>query len=85
MKQIITLISIILIIGGCASASPITLPSGNQGFVVDCSGTAFNWSSCYEKAGEVCSGGYDILEKDEERVMIGTAPGINRLLVVACK
>tara|TARA_B110000305_G_C19131824_1_gene489295 strand:- start:83 stop:307 length:225 start_codon:yes stop_codon:yes gene_type:complete len=74
-----------MIIISCTTASEITLPSGAKGIVVSCSGTANSWAGCYKKASTSCPSGYNILEKDEERVFIVDSPGINRTLVISCK
>lgn len=42
-----------------ASARPVTTPSGSRGFVIDC---RRNQNNCFEKAGEVCPGGYEIID-----------------------
>ena len=52
------------IVAGCAMqpiAEPLTLPNGQAGFVVNCSG--YGLSDCFIAAGEVCKDGYYILER----------------------
>tara|TARA_B110000967_G_scaffold196998_1_gene228226 strand:- start:472 stop:747 length:276 start_codon:yes stop_codon:yes gene_type:complete len=75
----------LMAIMSCTTASEITMPSGVKGFVVSCGGTANSWASCYKKASTSCPSGYNILEKDEERVIIVDSPGINRTLVISCR
>jgi hypothetical protein len=84
MKNILLLMPL-LVIMSCTTAKEITMPSGEKGFVVDCGGTANSWSSCYTKASDSCPSGYTVLDKNEERVMIMTSPGINRSLMIICK
>ncbi|MFV8784445.1 hypothetical protein ACNKU7_18670 [Microbulbifer sp. SA54] len=57
---------------GCASANKIVLPSGAVGYTINCSGTAVSISKCYEKAGAVCPGGYDVVSShNQPGVMTG--------------
>jgi hypothetical protein len=84
MKKLLTSTTILILLVGCTSSNQIVLPNGEIGFTVDCGGTANSWSSCYEEAGEVCPIGYEILEQNEERIQIGSSPGINRMLVISC-
>ena len=65
MRKLILLLGIIL--SGCASATKVTLPSGEKGFSIDCSGTAVPISKCMEKAGEVCPSGYEVISSHNER------------------
>ena len=64
MKRILIFVSLIL--SSCASATKVTLPSGQKGFSIDCSGTAIPVSKCIEKAGEVCPNGYEVISSHNE-------------------
>ncbi len=58
----ITLISLSsLLLSSCATIEPlpITGPSGNQGFSMDCVTSTPN---CFLKAGQLCPNGYDIID-----------------------
>jgi len=59
----ISLLVLVALNSGCAVSTPIVLPSGEQGFAIDCEGYSTSFTKCYEKAGEVCPRGYDVLER----------------------
>jgi len=93
MKNILSLVSILFIVS-CATSKEIVLPSGEKGYTVNCGTYEGNsWSACYEKAGEICPSGYDILEKiesnDKQLVATGnllqTLDDDKRSLVISCK
>jgi hypothetical protein len=84
MKNILLLLPL-LVIMSCTTAKEITMPSGAKGYAVNCGGTANTWSSCYVKASESCPMGYNVLDKNEERIRIVDSPGINRTLMISCK
>lgn len=93
MKNILSLVSILFIFS-CATSKEIVLPSGEKGYTVNCGTYEGNsWSACYEKAGEICPTGYDILEKiesnDKQLVATGnllqTLDDDKRGLVISCK
>jgi len=84
MKRYLYLLPLALIFS-CTTSKQIVMPSGDKATLVSCGGTANRWSSCYEKAGELCPSGYDILDKMEERGMIGDSPSIDRSLIINCK
>lgn len=93
MKNILSLVSILFIVS-CATSKEIVLPSGEKGYTVNCGTYEGNsWSACYEKAGEICPSGYDILEKiesnDKQLVATGnllqTLEDDKRSLVISCK
>lgn len=84
----------ILALGGCTTADEIQLPSGGAGYTVACDGSGNRWSSCYEKASEVCPAGYDVVTKDGDStpVLVSSAPGmmtggavVRRSLMIQCK
>lgn len=79
---------------GCAAAHQTVMPDGRHGLSINCSGGAMSWNQCYEKAGEKCPGGYDIISKDGDggNAVAGgnssfwAAGAANtRTLLVACK
>lgn len=80
-------------LSGCAIAHKTVMPDGRQGLSINCSGAAMSWNNCYEKAGDQCPRGYDIISKDGDGVAgfgagsgwaAGTAAS-TRTLMVACK
>jgi hypothetical protein len=93
MKYLASLFGIILITS-CATSQEIVLPSGERGFTINCgSYEGDSWSACYQKAGEVCPSGYEILEKSEEKdknivanpYSFQTLEDDKRTLVIECK
>lgn len=85
---------VLVLLAGCASASPTYLPSGGKGYSLDCSGSARSWNMCYEKAGELCGArGYQVVGGGSEQGMIvaGNANGVfgssvmNRSMLVQCQ
>ena len=94
MKRIITILICLLVLVGCATAKKTYTSDGQEGYVIDCSGSALNWGMCYEKAGQLCGeNGYIVLEKmgDQGAMVSGTQFGIfggsviNRSLIIICK
>jgi hypothetical protein len=87
---------VIAVIGlsACAVASRTVAPDGRQAISINCSGAALAWNQCYEKAGDMCPHGYDIISKDGDggNAMAGGGSGWfgggvsnTRTLFIACK
>ncbi len=51
MRKVILILSIMVFLGGCATASKTYTSDGKEGYAINCSGSALNWGMCYEKAG----------------------------------
>ena len=94
MKCLIISIFLCLVLAGCATAKKIYTSEGQEGYSINCSGTAMTWGVCYEKAGQLCGEkGYIVLEKmgDQGSVLSGSQFGlygssvIYRSLVIKCK
>lgn len=83
----------LIALSGCATDKMISLPDGHQGHSIRCDGAALSWETCYEKAGEVCPVGYDIVAKEGEQspVIAGNQYGIyggarvHRTMIISCK
>lgn len=81
------------LLSGCAVSHQTVMPDGRKGYSINCSGSAMSWNYCYEKAGEQCPTGYDILSKDGDvnagfgagNGWAAGAAGSTRTLLVACK
>lgn len=59
------------ILAGCATATPVPLPNGGQGFVID---DCDSVTECYRKASATCGGGkYTLLGQGSETVPIVTS------------
>jgi hypothetical protein len=71
---------IVLAIASCnrASSRPVITPGGEQGFAINCRGDQNN---CFEEAGDVCPGGYDIVDDSQGttgvQITSGYASGIS--------
>ena len=94
MKKLVILLFSAALLGGCATARQTYTADGEQGYSINCSGSALNWGMCYEKAGEICGDkGYEVLEKsgDQGAMVSGTQYGlfggsvINRTMIIKCK
>lgn len=71
MKLFIPLL-ILTALAGCTTAKLTVTPDGRRGVSIDCTGGS-SWSACYEKAGQMCPGGYVVFSKDgDEGNMIAT-------------
>lgn len=56
---------LLLLVAACAKSTPLPAINGKQAYFVECSGGAKSWSTCYEKANEVCHGTYKIVNKEQ--------------------
>ena len=67
---IIAAISLFLV--SCASINPVSFqgPNGKQAYTMRCSGIGRTLEMCYQKAGEVCPGGYNIIGQDSSTVAV---------------
>lgn len=83
-----------LSMGSCTTWKTVVLPSGQEGFTVDCSGTNLTWSHCYQKAGRACPQGYDITQRMDAhggKVAPGNLFGVlggsvqDRSLLIQCR
>ncbi len=94
MKKLGVLLGVLVLIGGCATAKQTYTADGQQGYSINCSGSALTWGMCYEKAGKLCGeNGYEVLEKsgDQGAMVTGTQYGvyggsiISRSMIIKCK
>jgi len=94
MKGKSALLALTVALASCASQKAVYLPDGRQGYAIGCSGSALDWSLCYEKAGEICKeNGYDVIQKSDEQgvAVSGTQYGVfggsthNRSMMIVCK
>lgn len=69
MKYIFAVL-VSLSLGGCMAIEPIAFkgPSGRDAYSMKCSGMGRNMQACYQKAGEVCPKGYNIIENSSSSV-----------------
>lgn len=93
MKPIIAAL-LVLSLAGCAMSRQTVMPDGSRGLSINCSGAAMSWNQCYEKAGDKCPHGYNIVRQDGDggNASFGAgagwvASGVSntRTLLVTCK
>ena len=48
---------------GCTTTQEIRRPDGSTEFLIAC-GASLGWNICYDKANEICPGGYKTLAED---------------------
>lgn len=78
-------------LAGCMSIDPVPFrgPDGKQAYSMKCSGMGRSLDACYQKAGEVCPSGYNIVDRpsgtvgfmNQGTMMMAPANG----LVIQCK
>lgn len=76
---------------GCATVEPKPLrgPNGRPGYSMKCSGFGRTLQECYEKAGQVCPAGYDVVDRASGMVAVPVNGGVmaapQHSLVIECK
>ena len=99
MKSIYVLavLATAVILGGCATATPINTGSGQQAYLIECPGSGNSMSNCVKKANSVCPTGYNIAGSREQAQGSGSViynpalqtmsvvQNVSRNLVVQCK
>jgi hypothetical protein len=75
----------VAVVGCAATVKPMTTPEGRQGFLVECDGSADNWSSCYEAAAKACQGKYNLIDRNESSTPTAYGPLVRRNLIAECK
>lgn len=91
MQRLVAITSI-LFMSACA-VQPVTLPSGNKGATIDCSGSMLNWGLCYKRAGDYCPKGYNVISGGESTTPMVTANQfglyantyVSRSMIIECK
>ena len=63
MLKAVVLTGCALLLVGCTTTQQINRPGGKKEFLIAC-GAGLGWNICYDKANELCPGGYTTLEKD---------------------
>jgi len=86
----IAVVAAALLIYGCSAPKLVSLPNGQTGYAVVCSGTRSSQADCMNKAAEVCGGPYTIVSQNESAVGgVAVTPtvygvAIRRNMVVSC-
>ena len=65
MTKFLSLSIVLFGLIGCMSISPTSFsgPSGKQAYSMMCSGMGRTIAACFQKAGEMCSNGYNIIDR----------------------
>lgn len=65
LRTLFPLLSVAVLLAGCATSRDVRLADGWMAHVVSCGGPLLNMGHCLEKAGEVCGGrGYVVLNSE---------------------
>lgn len=63
MKRITAVAVLILLLAGCTTTKEIRRPDGTVEYLIAC-GASLGWNICYDKANQICPGGYTTLAED---------------------
>lgn len=66
------LIGCIGAVAGCATAKPVPLPNGQQGFAIE---NCDSMAECYKKAAETCGGKYAVIGNGSETTPVVSSGG----------
>jgi hypothetical protein len=88
--RIAAIVALAALLAGCVAppkvgvVGPVSLPNGQQGLAVRCSGTHHDWSDCMNAAGAACAGAYDVISQNGETVggMAVASPATNSAVMV---
>jgi hypothetical protein len=84
----------ILLLMGCVTSRPVSLPNGTKGIAVNCPGMARDIADCMNEAAKVCGGKYEILTREGlvaggATTQVGNSAlyvqGVKRTLIVHCE
>lgn len=88
MKKILL---VTLLLAGCASIEPKEFPgpSGKPAYMMACSGMGRSLTACYQKAGELCPKGYNVVDRSSSTYGVPVSGGVmvssRESLAVECK
>ena len=63
MKRITAAAILILLLAGCTTTQEIRRPDGTVEYLIAC-GASLGWNICYDKANQICPGGYTTLSEN---------------------
>jgi hypothetical protein len=86
----ISLLLFLSVINACASSSGVNTAEGKAGHTVYCSGSAYSWETCHNKASEICgTKEYDVIQKYEDEGAFAAYQSAEELpdrrLIIQCK
>lgn len=80
----------LLLVSGCVTSKPVSLPNGSQGLAIDCGGP-YDVSDCMNEAAKKCGGRYTVITPASENSR-GLMPvggmlvnAQDRILIVMCE
>lgn len=74
MKNLYSVLYLVLLLSSCAIANKTYLPDGSVGHSISCDGSAVGMNVCFEKAGDICgSRGYKLLNREGQVIYTGVA------------
>lgn len=80
----------LLLLSGCVTSKPVSLPNGSQGLAIDCGGP-YDVSDCMNEAAKKCGGRYTVITpvSDSPRGIVPVS-GVfmnaqDRILIVSCE
>ena len=88
--RIILLLSA-LMLAACGEITPKEFkgPNARTAYYMRCSGAGRTMDACYQKAGELCPSGYNIIERGSDLAAVpvngGTMASSRRSLAIECK
>ena len=59
------LIVLLVLFAGCITEKKVNTSEGDIAHAIECKGR-HSWADCYERAGEICPYGYEVVEKETE-------------------
>jgi hypothetical protein len=85
--------AVVAVLAGCVATKETRTPDGKVAYEVNCSGNAFEWENCHEKARSLCGArGYTIVAGGPESGVRGPRDGglfsgtdMARRMVVQCR
>jgi hypothetical protein len=63
--RIVLLLVTIGLLAACGASKRITLPDGDQGFLVSCDTGSQDLGDCYNKASGLCHGPYEVIDRTQ--------------------
>lgn len=63
--RIALLVFMLGLAAGCTAPRQVTLPSGDQAYVISCDSGSQDIGDCYNKAKGLCHGPYDVVDRTE--------------------
>jgi len=84
-------VGVSLLLAACAAIEPQQFvgPNGKSAYSMRCSGMGRTLDACYKKAGEVCPGGYTIIDRASGTVAVPVQGGFiaapQHNLAIECK